>query len=440
MVRLLAVLALVFLAAAPLAQAAGLPGEARLLSATGQVDLEGHLVAWVLPASANAGELRVQAQRFDVWAHEWEHGVGPGNGAPAIKKQPHTAAVATASSWSDDSILQVYARPGSPPPTVRFSTASMRLAPDGRSCIRDPSEVQSAPSCYDASFGGAVQQPAGPTTVTITGSFKLKFWGWSGSLAAAERTGTLWSGHERNTVGFQRALTLDRWGLFNADAQDATLTVVLKEGDVGELVLGDAVLQVDGSTVLATPKGDLVHTTGVQTLAVDFPAGRMQVASQAPLVAPVSGSVLPLPGWPWLAGAAAVAALGTAGTLLVRRLARPRDPVLQALHAKDPIKAARLAAVGGPSRDADQAVVRAVAYMQAGELALAERELCAYALPAADLKFMTACLRLRQGRDGEARALLAETVALQPAYVAEIQLNPDLTRLLAAPPRPEGYS
>jgi hypothetical protein len=165
----------------------------------------------------------------------------------------------------------------------------------------------------------------------------------------------------------------------------------------------------------------------------------MTLAARPSALALSSEASTALPAWPWLLAVLAAAALG-GGAWLVRRFVGARDPVLQALHAKDPIRAARLAAVGGPSQNAEQAVVRAVAYMQAGELAMAERELRAYSLPAADLKFMTACLRARQGRDTEARRLLAESIALQPAYATEVQLNADLSRLMVAPHRVEGYT
>jgi hypothetical protein len=106
------------------------------------------------------------------------------------------------------------------------------------------------------------------------------------------------------------------------------------------------------------------------------------------------------------------------------------------------MQAVKLAAKAPPATNAAEAATRAVAYIQAGHLGEAEREINAYALPAADQSFILACIRARQGRDEEARLLLAASIEAQPAYANEVAYNADLARVAGVSPGllPEGYT
>jgi hypothetical protein len=429
-------LALSLLLPAAAAQAAE-PLLGNAVAATGGVGVDGHALAWVLPSHPGGSGISLRAGTVDVYAHEWTV-VGPGNGSPPIKPVRYTDAMMSATPWDGAGFLQVIPATGGGLPAIRFETPALSLAADTRQCLGDPSppEIRTSPTCYDTRAGGDVHQ-AEVRQMTFSGSFQVKLWGWNGSIQGSNGGASLWSGHDQSPVGPQSMLTADHWGLLHLRVSDGTLTVALGRDGTGDLVLRDATLKAGGATTLVQPHGP-GRLVGPTPFAVSFQDSRVAVVqpqeAQALAQGPLSGL-----SWGWLA-LAALLGLG-AGAAAVARLFRPRDPVLKALHEGDPIKAARLAALGGPSLNAEQAVTRAVAYIRTGAFDLAERELCAYALPAADLKFMTACLRARQGREQEARHLLSECVALQPAYAAEIQLNPDLTRLWGsrAPDGPEGY-
>ncbi|MEA3203784.1 MAG: hypothetical protein QOI63_1463 [Thermoplasmata archaeon] len=374
------------LAFLPGVQAEGTPRVlATAVDASGMVDLDGHLLAWVLPSPAGGASLALHASELRVRQYQWSNGVGPENGALALAMTPKTYGDASlhGAPWANVSFLQVFQDADGPAPRIQFSTSAVRLAPDGRSCIRDPSELQSVPVCYDATSGGAVSQVPQPLTLAVSGSFQVKFWGWSGQLATPDGASAFWSGHEHNTVASQRALNQDRWGMFNVHVADGTLTVVLHQQTLGDLALADALVTTDGAAAIATADGGLLHA-GPGALAVSFQDARMAVTPQsAPVPAPPSRHAWLGSAWPWLTGAGLLALAGAGAAAAIARR-RPDDPVLRALHAKDPFKAARLAALAGPSPTAEPALPGPPA--RSGQPDRGGQDLRAYAPPAADLE------------------------------------------------------
>lgn len=400
-----------------------------------EVDLVGTAKAWVLPTGPQGAFFNLEGaigtlvdksftypRPADVWVIE---------GYPA-SEETYTDVHVSAGAWMEGSFLSVVPLVGQPAPQVSLRASGFTISPEAQACIPDPhSGSDTMPAdCFDVGSAGNVTQVQGMVSVTLTGSFMVRMWGWEGPLASKEGPFHVWNGQSSEAFGTGVTI-VTRTGMQDLRIQDGTMTVSLRQAEVGDLHISSA-HAVAAGFVLDAAQGP-THLEGPVGAELTFPAGQVMLTPD-PRASPTALAVTPLGdlrAWPWALAIAVVLMVGVSALIAWRRF-RPSDPVLRALHRQDPARAARLAATQRPPRSPAEAAVRAVAFLQAGQYDLAERQLVAYALPAADHSFILACVRARQGRGDEARQLLGQAVALNAAYADEARLNADLQGL--APP------
>ncbi|MEA3203570.1 MAG: hypothetical protein QOI63_1245 [Thermoplasmata archaeon] len=438
--------ALLALALLPAACASGPVLGARVLAA-GASTVEGPLLAWVVHSGPGA-QFRLEAGSFTI-TESWTYApnvtrsipmVGPTDD-PRTSSHPH----ADGNAWMGDS--KMILRPlneGSA--VVSFQAGEVALEPVGPACIKSPMPLRPVPAeCTSVADGG---RPVAKEAfdIQVAGSFRMEVWGWNGTITTPGLVDSFWSGLVRTGLPGV-PVGVDEYQIVYVTVTDARMAFHF-DALASPPILASVRVRTDDPVTLQNTVGtDLLRLPGPLDTLVRFPGGSAALTPPPPGALDLQGGGVALAGG--IAAVAGVLALLALAAYGAWRLVRPSDPVLRALHRQDPVKAARLAAAAPPPRSPAEVAVRAVAFLQAGQHGQAEQLLAAYALPAADHKFILACLRARQGRSDEARLLLQEAVALNAAYADEARLNADLLPLVPGlparpaahlPDRPEGYA
>lgn len=410
------------------------------LDLDGTTRLDADLDLWSMATDGEGASLRLVADFVDVSSAEAYYPNLTENGRMAYPPLSGTQVTLqdvrmSASPWMRHGGLAVVPLEGYPKPTVAMGIDQGSLRTSAPDCVASPGPSEA--KCWVTPAAVTLDGlPSRPMHLSIEGSFFLWIWGWQGTSDHAAGNDAVWSG--RMTLDPSQSgspIVVDRFAVTGFTVTDGRLAVDLPDADVGTLTFDDAFLEMDGPVHLKDHQGRSVLDSSVPAMTVTNEGGWLRVASASTGL--LAKATVPAIVWILMAllGVLAVVAVVVAVVAL-----RRGDPVLQALRARNHAQAAGLALRGGPSKGPEEAVTRAVAYIHAGMFDVAERELRAYALPEPDLKFIMACLRAKQGRDVEARALLAESVQLEPAYALEARFNADLVRVSGPGGQPGGYS
>jgi hypothetical protein len=412
------------------------------LDLDGSASLDARLGVWALRTYADDTSLQLGARMVGLSrAEAYDPNLtteGRMNYPPLDRPvaDPLDNVLMTASPWMRGGAFAIMPLEGQADPIISLQLADGTMTTADPDCIDIPGPADIG--CWvtqDALRLGP--QAAGPVHVTVSGSFFLWLWGWDGFAQHGAGGEGIWSGRDLAEPFMAGSpVVLDRYAVTGFDVSEGILDIALPRGDLGTLIFDDAQVHLDGQAELRDRLGGLVLTTDAPDLKVANHDGRLQLASNSP-AGFVQQMAVPTLMWILLG---VLGLVGIAAVIIAIAALRKGDPVLSALRSRDHARAANLALQAAPAKNAEESVTRAVAFIHAGYFDIAERELFAYALPEADLKFMLACLRAKQGRDVEARGLLADSVRLQPSYAVEARFNTDLMRATGSEWPPGGYS
>ena len=273
--------------------------------------------------------------------------------------------------------------------------------------------------CEDVS--SALRLAAVSSQWSVTGNFTVVLWGWQGTIRTSDGSRPFWTGTQ-------------------ATANHAA--------GIGEVELRQAHLQVTNGVLrleLAQAAAADVYAPTLELVGAVFgPAagseaifladrGGIGILSRHPVAAL---AVTPAPNWP-IAGGLTALLVAPLGVVMVRRAAaRGHLELAQAnLRIDNPRAAARHAAKAGYGRHGAEAnAIGAIACLRSKQLVQAQRFLADLHASRrhheADCKYLTAYLRIEQGRRAEGQDLLEQCLLIDPSYSREAADNPVLAPFL----------